>query len=156
MLKVNAKQYGINLIGALLNFIKKTVVNTQHEKTKLEEIRTNIMLIAKAVQVLDQIKPKDISELTKFATSRFASLRIDFLSAGIDLNDLSQLNMNIEDEPDAIAEYVPLIKEAKWQMNSIITDISRLWNKEVEDAYLPDSNSLSWYKEIKHNLNLPV
>lgn len=156
MLKVNAKQYGNNLIGTLLNFMKKTAAYTQHEITKLEEIRTNIMVIAKAVQVLDQIKPKDISELTKFATSRFASLRIDFLSTGIDLNDLSQLNMNIEDEPNAIAEYVPLIKEAKWQMNSIITDISRLWNKEVEDAYLPDSNGLSWYKEIKHYLNLPV
>ncbi len=155
-LKVNAKQYGVSLNGPLLNLIQKIAINAQHEKTEQEEIKLNIEVIAKAVEVMNLIETQNGSKLTAFAVSRFATLRNDFLSTGIDLNDLTRLLVNIAEEPDSVAEYVPLIKEAKWQLNSIITDISRIWNKEVEKAYQPDSNDLTWYKEIKHSLNLPA
>lgn len=132
-LKVGARQYGKGLVGHIVNVISQS---TFSEDSTGENVgfMEQLNLVTEA---FDQFKLVDSANLGKeisdFVKQRILRSRMEFLDAGIDLENVKASLSTFESQPSLAHEYIPLVKEAVWQLRSILLDISRRWPDEAEE-----------------------
>lgn len=131
-LKVGARQYGKGLVGHIVNVISQSAFSEDNVRESTDFLE-QLNLVAEAV---DQFKLADSAnlrtEISDFVKQRVLRSRMEFLDAGIDLENVKASLSTVESDPALKREYIPLVKEAVWQLRSILLDISRRWPNEAE------------------------
>lgn len=131
-LKVGARQYGAGLVGHIVNVISQGAFPDDSTREGAD-FMAQLNLVAEA---FDQFKLVDSANLGKdiadFVRQSIRRSRMEFLDAGIDIENIRASLSTFESHPALAHEYIPLVKEAIWQLRSILLDLSRRWPNETE------------------------
>ena len=129
MLKLNSKQYGSGLVGYLSMLWDEE--NGSHVTTDAGQLVEQAALVAKLFQDFEQYAESARgNELYDFARVRLAKLKVELLDAGLNPHEPDSLTQRFGDDPECVPEYALLLKEAIWQFNALVLDISRHWSDE--------------------------
>ncbi len=148
MLKLNSKQYGSGLVGYL------SILWGEAEGSPVTSDTANLMeqaaLVTKLFHDFEQhAESARGNELYDFAWVRLAKLKLELLDAGLNPQDSNGLQQRFGDDPECVAEYALLLKEAIWQFNALVLDISRHWSEEER----PQNENHAWLDNMESLLD---
>lgn len=150
MLKMNSKQYGGGLIGHL-NIFHDDAADAQTKENESEHVFDQVNLIAKLFSDFNDLSDQQSSSPSyEFAQDRLTELRLALFSAGVDPRDPESMIQMFIDDPDCVAEFVPIIDETIWQFKSLLLEVSRQWpeaNESSEDVMNNQENA--WLGHMK-------
>lgn len=153
MLKLNSRKYGQGLIGHL-NIFRDDSADTPPSVKEPERLVEQVNLIAKLFEDFNRHSdPLCRDPIFDFAQTRLAELRLSLFEAGFDPCDPEGLIQMFMDDPECMAEYVPLLEEAVWQFKSLVLEISRQWPETIEKAEDErEKPGHAWLREMKSAL----
>lgn len=150
MLKLNSKKFGQGLIGHL-KILHDETPDTQTHGIDAERLVEQVRLVAKLFEDFNHhAEPPPHDPIFEFAQTRLAELRLSLFGAGFDPRDPDGLIQMFSDDPECMAEFVPVLAEAVWQFKSLQLEISRLWPEATEiSKNAHDRSDLGWLSEMR-------
>jgi hypothetical protein len=143
MLKLNSKQYGSGLVG----YLSMLWVEAEGSPVKgnANIVLEQAALVSKLFQDFKQHRESAHgNELYDFAWVRLAKLKLELQDAGLNPHDSDALKQRFGDDPDCVGEYDLLLKEAIWQFNALVLDISRHWSEEERPQNENHAGWITW------------
>lgn len=150
ILKLNSKKLGDGLIGHF-NIFRNDLEGASLNESDPELVFAQIKLVSKLFSDFnDKSVAEKGSESYEFSQERLVELQLSLFSAGIDPRDPESLIQLLTNDPESIAEYVPILNEAVWQFKCLLLDVSRQFPEvnELSDS----SESTSWIDDMKMTL----
>jgi len=149
MFKLNSRRYGQGFIKHLNIF--RDDAGEPSEFHNPEPLIAQVNLIAGLFENFNQHSvPAQRDKIFDYAQTRLAMLRLSLFEAGFDPRDPERLMQLFTDDPDSMAEYVPLLEETLWRFKSLMQEISRLWPEESnKDDRESEKLERAWLSEMK-------
>ena len=133
------------------NIFRNDLEGASLNESDPELVFAQIKLVSKLFSDFNDksVAEKD-SEIYEFSQERLVELQLSLFSAGIDPRDPESLIQLLTNDPESIAEYVPILNEAVWQFKCLLLDVSRQFPEvnELSDS----SESTSWIDDMKMTL----
>jgi hypothetical protein len=154
MLRLNSRKFGQGLIGHL-NIFREERAATPSSANEQARLVEQARLIAGLFEDFNRYSDALCSDpMFSFAKSRLDELRMNMFDAGFDPRNPEGLIQLFMDDPEAIAEYAPLLEEAIWQFKSLLLDISRQWPEAIEKSGgEPEEPERIWLSEMRRALS---
>ena len=148
--KLNFRKYGEGLIGHL-NIFHNDATSAHDKDHEFEYVVDRVKLISKLCFDFNNLPDaQSTGAIYEFAKSRLMSLRLSLFSAGIDPRDPEGSIQIFVDNPDCIAEFMPILDEAIWQFKSLLLDIARKWPEDTEKSEKETVNpEYAWIDQMK-------
>ena len=150
ILKLNSKKLGDGLIGHF-NIFRNDLEGASLNESDPELVFAQIKLVSK---LFSDFNGKSVAEkggeIYEFSQERLVELQLSLFSAGINPRDPESLMQLLTNDPESIAEYVPILNEAVWQFKCLLLDVSRQFPEVNEPS--DSSESTSWIDDMKMTL----
>ncbi len=150
ILKLNSKKLGDGLVG-YFNVFHDGLEDTPLHESDPELVFVRVKMIAKLFSDFNEKSDSEEgSEIYEFAQERLIESQLTLFSAGIDPRDPESLIQLLTNDPEFIAEYVPILNEAVWQFKSLLLDIARRFPNVNETT--DKLESTTWLDQMKMTL----